>query len=83
MGFFNINIVMKRIISSLCAVILAISAIGQNPFKVGDLTYGITSENTVEVHDCATSATSVTIPESIVDTNGITYSVTAIGSNAF
>lgn len=76
---------MKRIISSLCAVILAISAIGQNTFIVGDLTYEITSENTVEVHDCATSATAVTIPESIIkpNNNGITYSVTAIGSNAF
>ena len=75
---------MKRIISSLCAVILAISAIGQNPFKVGDLTYEITSENTVEVHDCATSVTSVTIPESIIDTNDeTTYSVTAIGASAF
>lgn len=75
---------MKRIISSLCAVILAISAIGQNTFIVGDLiTYEITSENTVEVHDCATSAISVTIPESIVNTNGTTYSVTAIGEKAF
>lgn len=74
---------MKRIISSLCAVILAISAIGQNTFEVGDLTYEITSENTVEVHDCATSAISVTIPESIVNTNGTTYSVTAIGEKAF
>ncbi|MEE1112791.1 MAG: leucine-rich repeat domain-containing protein [Bacteroidales bacterium] len=76
---------MKRLISSLCAVLLTISAIGQNPFIVGDLTYEITSANTVEVHDCATSATSVTIPESIVNpnNNGITYSVTAIGSNAF
>lgn len=74
---------MKRLISSLCAVLLVISAIGQNTtFKVGDLTYEITSANTVEVHDCATSATSVTIPESIVN-NGTTYSVTAIGSNAF
>lgn len=73
---------MKRIISSLCAVLLAISAISQNTFKVGDLTYEITSENTVEVHDCATSAISVTIPETIVN-NGTTYSVTAIGSNAF
>jgi sorbitol-specific phosphotransferase system component IIA len=73
---------MKRLISSLCAVILTISAIGQNPFTIGDLTYEITSANTVEVHDCATSATAVTIPESIVN-NGTTYSVTAIGSNAF
>lgn len=75
---------MKRIIFSLCAVILAISAISQNTFIVGDLTYEITSANTVEVHDCATSVTSVTIPESIIDTNdGITYSVTAIGEKAF
>ena len=76
---------MKRIISSLCAVILAISAISQNTFTVGDLTYEITSENTVEVHDCDTYAISVTIPESIInpDNNGITYSVTAIGDNAF
>lgn len=75
---------MKRLISSLCAVLLTISAIGQNPFTVGDLTYEITSANTVEVHDCATSATSVIIQESIVNpNNGTTYSVTAIGSNAF
>ena len=74
---------MKRLISSLCAVILTISAIGQNTFTVGYLTYEITSENTVEVHDCDTSAISVTIPESIVNTNGTTYSVTAIGEKAF
>ena len=75
---------MKRLISSLCAVLLAISTIGQNTFIVGDLTYEITSANTVEVHDCATSATSVTIPESIVNPNkGTTYSVTAIGEKAF
>lgn len=76
---------MKRIISSLCTVLLAISAIGQNTtFKVGDLTYEITSANTVEVHDCATSATSVTIPETIVNTDdGITYNVTSIGAKAF
>ncbi|MEE1142901.1 MAG: leucine-rich repeat protein [Bacteroidales bacterium] len=75
---------MKRLISSLCAVLLAISTIGQNTFIVGDLIYEITSANTVEVHDCATSATSVTIPESIVNPNDATiYSVTAIGSNAF
>lgn len=73
---------MKRIISSLCAVLLSVSAISQNTFTVGNLTYEITSENTVEVHDCATSAISVTIPETIVN-NGTTYSVTAIGSNAF
>lgn len=75
---------MKRLISSLCAVLLTISAIGQNTFIVGDLTYEITSANTVEVHDCATSATSVTILESIVNpNNGTTYSVTAIGEKAF
>lgn len=73
---------MKRLISSLCAVLLTISAIGQNPFTVGDLIYEITSANTVEVHDWATSAASVTIPESIVN-NGTTYSVTAIGEKAF
>lgn len=73
---------MKRIISSLCAVLLSVSAISQNTLTVGNLTYEITSENTVEVHDCATSAISVTIPESIVN-NGTTYNVTAIGSNAF
>ena len=76
---------MKRLISSLCAVLLTISAISQNPFTVGDLTYEITSANTVEVHDCDTYATAVTIPESIVypPNNETTYSVTAIGSNAF
>lgn len=75
---------MKRLISSLCAVLLAISAIGQNPFTVGDLTYEITSANTVEVHDWATSATSVTIPESVIDTNNnTTYNVTSIGEKAF
>lgn len=74
---------MKRIISSLCAVLLSVSAISQNTFTVGNLTYEITSENTVEVHDCATSAISVTIPETINTNDGITYNVTSIGSNAF
>ncbi|MBO7225406.1 MAG: leucine-rich repeat domain-containing protein, partial [Bacteroidales bacterium] len=76
---------MKSLISSLCAVLLTISAIGQNTFTIGDLTYEITSANTVEVHDCAASATAVTIPESIVNppNNGTTYSVTAIGASAF
>ncbi len=73
---------MKRIISSLCIMLLAISAIGQNIFT-GDLTYEITSANTVKVTVCNSSATSITIPESIVNTNGITYSVTAIGEKAF
>lgn len=76
---------MKKIISLLGIMLLAISAIGQNPFTIGDLTYEITSANTVEVHDCAASATAVTIPESIVNppNNGTTYSVTAIGASAF
>lgn len=75
---------MKRLISSLCAVLLAISTIGQNTFTVGDLIYEITSANTVEVHNWATSAISITIPESIVNTDDrITYRVTAIGEKAF
>lgn len=75
---------MKRIISSLCTVLLAISAIGQNTFTIGDLTYEIISANTVEVHDCNSSATSVTIPESVIDpNNNTTYNVTSIGEKAF
>lgn len=64
-------------------MLLSVSAISQNTFTVGNLTYEITSENTVEVHDCATSAISVTIPETINTNDGITYNVTSIGSNAF
>lgn len=75
---------MKKIISLLGIMLLAISAIGQNPFTIGDLTYEITSSNTVKVTDCNPSAISITIPENVTIPNDeANYSVTAIGASAF
>ncbi len=75
---------MKKIISLLGIMLLAISAIGQNIFTIGDLTYEITSLNTVKVTNCNSSAISITIPENVTIPNDeANYSVTAIGASAF
>ena len=54
-------------------------------FQSGDLYYKITSSSepyTVEVSDAISSITTATIPETVTY-NGITYSVTSIGNEAF
>ena len=55
-------------------------------FREGDLYYSTTSDSTVAVvsHYYYSGLTSAVIPESVTYTyNGITYSVTSIGDNAF
>lgn len=75
---------MKKIVFLFFALLLANFVIGQEPFQIENLTYKISSSNTVEVYDCETSATSVTIPESVIDpNNNTTYNVTSIGEKAF
>lgn len=75
---------MKKIVFLFFALLLANFVIGQETFQIGNLTYKISSSNTVEVHYCEDSATSVTIPESVIDTNNnTTYNVTSIGEKAF
>lgn len=75
---------MKKIVFLFFALLLANFVIGQETFQIENLTYKISSSNTVEVYDCETSATSVTIPESVIDTNNnTTYNVTSIGEKAF
>lgn len=75
---------MKKIVFLFFALLLANFVIGQETFQIENLTYKISSSNTVEVYDCDTSATSVTIPESVIDpNNNTTYNVTSIGEKAF
>ena len=75
---------MKKIVFLFFALLLANFVIGQETFQIENLTYKISSSNTVEVYDCETSATAVTIPESVTNpNNGVSYSVTSIGSSAF
>ena len=75
---------MKIIVFLFFALLLANFVIGQETFQIGNLTYKISSSNTVEVYDCETSATSVTIPESVIaPNNNTTYNVTSIGEKAF
>ena len=75
---------MKKIVFLFFALLLANFVIGQETFQIENLTYKISSSNTVEVYDCETSATSVTIPESVIaPNNSTTYNVTSIGEKAF
>ena len=74
---------MKRVIFILFAVLFGGTLTAQNQFTIGDLTYEVLNGgNSVEVHDCDTSATSVDIPSTVTN-NGTTYSVTSIGDWAF
>lgn len=75
---------MKKIVFLFFALLLTNLVIGQETFQIGVLIYKVTSENTVEVNDCETSATSVIIPENVINpNNGINYNVTSIGYKAF
>ena len=74
---------MKRVIFILFAVLFGETITAQNRFTIGDLTYEVLNGgNSVEVHDCDTSATSVDIPTTVTN-NETTYSVTYIGDLAF
>ena len=74
---------MKRMIFILLAVLFGGTLTAQNQFTIGDLTYEVLNGgNSVEVHDCDISATSVDIPSTVTN-NGTTYSVTSIVLRAF
>ena len=74
---------MKRVIFILFAVMFGGTLTAQNQFTIGDLTYEVLNGgNSVEVHDCDTSATSVDIPSTVTN-NGTKYSVTSIRYTAF
>ena len=80
---------MKRILTSLMAILMIAISAQAYDFQSGDLFYKITGSATVEVtYDVYNNSlnysnlTSATIPASV--TNGeTTYSVTSIGNNAF
>ena len=72
---------MKKILLLLlaCAAVAASAA----TFTVGQLNYTVIGENRVEVSGLAdNTVTALTIPET-VENEGVTYSVTAIGDQAF
>ena len=74
---------MKRVIFILFAIMFGGTLTAQNRFTIGDLTYEVLNGgNSVEVHDCDTSATSVDIPSTVTN-NGTKYSVTSIRYTAF
>ena len=69
----------------LFVALLATTSLWAYDFQSGDLYYNITSNSvsyTVEVSDAVSSITSAIIPEDITY-DGITYSVTSIGVDAF
>ena len=72
---------MKKFLLSI-AVLVGLSAAAQT-FAVGDLNYTVTGTATVEVSGLANStATSIDVPAT-VENGGTTYTVTAIGDQAF
>lgn len=74
---------MKRVIFILLAVMFGGTLTAQNQFTIGDLTYEVLNGgNSVEVHYCDTSATSVDIPSTVTN-NGTKYRVTSIVLRAF
>ncbi len=75
---------MKRLLLSIFTLICANTLLAQEIFSIGELTYEITNETQaqVELHKCSNSAISVIIPQE-VSYNGVNYSVTAIGADAF
>ena len=74
---------MKRIFALLFATMLVGQALALGYFEYDGLYYNITSENTVEVgQNYYYDLTTVDIPKS-VSYNGVVYSVTSIGIDAF
>lgn len=66
-----------------CLLFACLSASAQDTFKTDDgLTYRITSEKTVEVSDADYDITNFNVPAT-VENEGVTYTVTAIGEDAF
>lgn len=72
---------MKKILL-LSFMFFALWVNAQETFEVNQITYLITSENTVETHSYAGKEVNVIVPEK-VQNNGKTYTVTAIGAESF
>ena len=80
----NLNLVtsMKKFLLP-CLLFACLSASAQETFETPDgLTYNVTGEKTVEVADAKTDVLHYDIPAT-VEHNGTTYTVTAIGEDAF
>ena len=75
---------MKKILTLICTLLCANVLLAQTRFWIGDIQYEITSTNPAkaEVHGAQPWITTANIP-SIVNYDGINYSVTSIGDGAF
>ncbi len=75
---------MKRLLLLICTLLCANVLLAQTRFWVDSLQYEVTSTNPakVEVYDANDSITTVNIPATVTY-NGINYSVTSIGAQAF
>ena len=73
---------LQLILSSIFMVLASLTGYGQQEFTVGNIKYKITSTTEVEIVDYTGTGGTVTIP-STVDNGLNTYTVTAIGDNAF
>ena len=73
---------MKKIALLFCTLICANILIAQPDFTIGNITYRVTSSNTVKVHDYNDSDSVLVIP-STVTYQGDSYSVSSIGFYAF
>lgn len=72
---------MRKILLSLIAL-TSINANAQTKFEVDNTTYTVTSANTVELTSGDKQATVLNVPSTVVN-NGATYTVTAIGDEAY
>ena len=75
---------MKHKILTFALALLTAASAGAQTFTIGELTYNVTdlTNKEVEVSDCATTATNITIPTE-VHYNNVYYDVTSIGNDAF
>ena len=75
---------MKKVLLLICTLLCANVLLAQTRFWIDSLQYEVTSTNPakVEVYDANDSITTVNIPATVTY-NGINYSVTSIGAQAF
>lgn len=73
---------MKKILLLTASVLLALSGAAES-FSSGNFTYTTTSDTTVELTAADIEEGEVTIPETVTDDSGKTYTVTSIGASAF
>ncbi len=73
---------MKKIFFSLLALALCSTSLFAYDFEEDRIYYTKLTENTVEISDYSGGKESISIPNSTTH-NGVTYTITAIGANAF